>query len=109
MLACYCEHVLVVDVQLILVRRADEVMKSFADQALSVCVQQHRGGQIRFEDHAGLVQRQIADRGKVVQIDVTVSGRFEFELDSPELLILHLQLDLVHLKLVYQLSKICGR
>jgi hypothetical protein len=41
-------------------------------------------------------------RCEVIQVDVLVPGLLELDLDPPELLVLHLQLDLVDLELVQE-------
>ena len=60
------------------------------------------GGQIRFHNHSMTVQRQIANRRKIIQRTIPVSRRFELLLRPAQLLILHLQFDLIDLQLVHQ-------
>ena len=45
-------------------------------------------------------QGQVADGGELVKVHVGGAGFLQGELGAPQLLILHLQLDLVHLEFV---------
>ena len=45
-------------------------------------------------------QGQVADGGELVKVHVAVAGFLQGELSAPQLIVLHLQLDLVHLELV---------
>ena len=59
--------------------------------------------QVDFRDQALAGQGQVADRGELVEVHVAVARFLQGELGAPQLLVLHLQLDLVHLELVQEL------
>ena len=55
------------------------------------------------------IQREMAGRGKIVEIHIAVTGRFELHLGPAQLIVLHLQLDLMDLQLVHELLHILDR
>ena len=54
-------------------------------------------------------ERQIADRRQVEQIEIAGAGGFQFLLGAAQLMILHFQLNLVHLQFVQRLADGLGR
>ena len=55
------------------------------------------------------IQREMAGRGKIVEIHIAVAGYLEFHLGPTQLVVLHLQLDLMNLQLVHQLLHVLDR
>jgi hypothetical protein len=64
---------------------------------------QHLGGHaVGLDDGAAHLQRQVAHRRALVQLRVAVARGFELGLRLAQLLVLHLELDLVHRNFVHQ-------
>jgi hypothetical protein len=78
----------------------DRAGEAALKQPLTVLAEQGGGGQIRFGDERLVIESQIPDRGEFIEVDVAVAGFFESELRSAQLVILHLELDLVHPELL---------
>ena len=62
--------------------------------------EQARPGEIRLADIAFPAEGKVADRREVIELGVALQSRLQFRPRPLELLVLHLQLDLVHLQLV---------
>ena len=69
--------------------------------------QQLCAGKVELGDQAVGREREVADRREVVQFGVAGQRRFEFGTGLTQLLVLHFQLDLMHLQFVQQ-SQLIG-
>ncbi len=56
---------------------------------------------------AGLVQGEVAHRREVIEVGVAAAGVFQAGLGQPELVVLHLELDLVHPEFVDEPGGLC--
>ncbi len=84
----------------VLIDGVDERREGLVDQAGPVGAEQRGRGEVRFQYEAGLIQGAIADRSEIVEVEVARARRVEHELEPAQLLVLHLELDLVDLELV---------
>ena len=81
----------------ILVLGSDEAGQVLLDQVRSRHPQEIARGQIGFQDPPLLVHGEVADRGQLVEIEVASPRGLELLLRLAQLVVLHLQLDLVYL------------
>jgi hypothetical protein len=65
-------------------------------------------GQIHVDEDTERIQRQIADRGEVVDIGITFAQIIRFFIGVAELFVAHFKFDLVHLQFVHQLGVVPG-
>ena len=86
----------------ILVFRNHERSKAPAQQRLAFHAQQPRAGEVDFRNHAVGGKGEIAGRGELIQIHVAVTRFPKRNLRLPQGLVLHFQLDLMHLQLMQQ-------
>ena len=82
------------------VRRHDRGQERRADQRRARLAEQRRAGQVDLADDAGAVERAVAVRRAVVQLDVAVARLLELVQRLDELLVLRPQLLLVDLEVV---------
>ena len=87
--------------------RLDQRCEAGPPELPAVDAEERRGGQVGILDPAGGVDREVADRGEVVEIQVAIPGVCEIGLGALQLLVLHLQLDLMDLELVQEFR--CGQ
>jgi hypothetical protein len=80
----------------------DEACEGETMEVRSIHPEKRCGGQVRSRDEASSVGGEVTDRGEIVQLDVARVGLFQGNLGASQLLVLHLQLDLVNLKFVQQ-------
>ena len=78
----------------------DKCGQAPSDQRAAPQVEECGGGEVRFEDQALLAERAIADRGQIVEVEIPRPGGVQLRLRPPQLLVLHLEFDLVHAQLV---------
>ena len=72
-----------------------------SDQLLPGEAEYRPNPQIGFHNRAVRIHRKMADRGKIIEVHIAVARRFELQLGPAELVVLHLQLDLVDLQLMH--------
>ena len=78
----------------------DECGQAPSDQSAAPQVEEYGCGEVRFEDQPLLPYRAIADRGQVVEVEIPRPGGVQLGLRPAQLLVLHLEFDLVHAQLV---------
>ena len=78
----------------------DEATQRLANQLASRQTQQAGGFQVALQNVAGLAERQVTHRRHVVQVLVAASLNVQRHLNVTQLLVLHLQFNLVHLQFV---------
>ena len=82
-------------------------------QRSALGAQQVRAGEIRLENQSGFVQREIADRRQIVQVEVARTRGLDPGLRLAQFLVLQFQFDLMHLQFVEQTLRIgrqeCGQ
>ena len=61
------------------------VLKRESDQVVTVCPEKLRTGEIDFLDKSLVVQGDVADRGKFVQVNVAIPIGFQLLNDLPEI------------------------
>jgi hypothetical protein len=81
----------------------DETGEATPHQALALLAQDRRRGEVRPGDETLGVEGEIPDGREVVEVDVAIVGLLQGELGPPQLLVLHLQLDLVDVQLVEEI------
>ena len=86
----------------VLVFREDEAGDRLLDQCVSCHPQQGRDGEVGFLNQPLFAQGDIAHRREIVQIEISGPGGISFLLGPPQLLVLHIELDLVHLQFMNQ-------
>ena len=94
------EQLLAMQVVDILVLVEEETGYGLVHQSAPGHSQQVGDRQVGLLDQAGLGDRAVPDRGEVVEIEIALPRGVQFRLDGAQLLVLHLQLDLVHPQLV---------
>ena len=60
-----------------------------------------RTGEVHLLNQCFVAEREISQRGKIIQIEILVPRLFEFKTGSPEFFCLRLQLDLVYLEFMH--------
>lgn len=85
---------------------ANKARKAPLDQRAPQLTEQRGTGKIDFDNKAIGVQGEIADRRKLVQIHVSIARRLERRLRPAQILVLHLQFDLMHLQFVHKIGRI---
>jgi hypothetical protein len=80
----------------------DEAEQRQAFDGGSRASEERRRGEVALPDHALLIQRQVAVRREVVQLDEAIAGLFQCRLRPHQGLVLHQQLLLIHGDLVQQ-------
>ena len=80
----------------ILVILEDEVGERPVEQPATSHAEHLHGGEVGLLDQPRLADGDIAHRGQIVEIEVARPCGFEIHLRPAQLLILHLQLDLMH-------------
>jgi hypothetical protein len=83
------QDLLTIPVKRVRIRRGNESDEWLSYQLVPGDPQQRPGPQIGLHDLALHIQREIARRGKVVEIHITIAGRFEFHLGPAEFVVLH--------------------
>ena len=78
------------------VRVCQEMGKEAVQEFAALHSEEGGGGEVGLQDLAGCVQGEVAHRRKVIEVGVFAAGLLQPGLGQPELLVLHLQLDLVH-------------
>jgi hypothetical protein len=84
----------------------DKEAEAPADQLRPFPAQQASGGQIDIANDPVCIEGRVTDRGKIVQVSVFLQCRLHLGPGVAQILILHLQLDMVHLQFVQQLLRI---
>ena len=92
-----------------LMTRCHHSRERLSDQRPPVDAEQGPGPQIGLLNRALSIQREVAGRGKIVEIHITIARRFECQLSPAQLLVLHLQLDLMDLQLLHELLHVLDR
>ena len=87
----------------------DKADKGLFEQGASGGTKQRRCSEIGILDEPFGAQGQIAHRGHFKQIEQPCSGRLEFFLHPAQFLVLYLQLNLVHIEFVQQLTHLLCR
>ncbi|MNQ67432.1 hypothetical protein D3C85_819550 [compost metagenome] len=90
-------------VENVLIVAKDEARERLLDQFGANHFQQMSSGKVGLEDRALHAERQIAYRGQIIEIEIALLGLFELGLRLAQLLILHLQFDLVHAQFMQRL------
>ena len=93
----------------VLVFGKDKMGQRLLDQSDFPHTQQSGPREVRLQDQPLLAEGEIAHRRQIVQVEVPRPRDFEFALGPAQFLILHLQLDLMHLQLVEQAPGFLGR
>ena len=86
----------------VLVARDDEAEQGPVDHLAAFHAQQVGGSEVSFQDQSCFIEGQIAHRRELVEVEVPGARGGDFLLRPAQLLVLHLELDLVHLQLVEQ-------
>ena len=84
----------------IAIGREDEGGERQPDEPLPLHAQQGGGGQVGIAHDARVVQSEIAHRRQVEEVEVLLALRVQLVLGAAQLLVLHLELDLVDAQLV---------
>ena len=84
----------------VLVVFADEAADTLPHQRAARTAQQRRHRQIGLNDQPAFAHRAVTHRRQVVQLEVAGPRGFQQQLGAQQLVVLHLQFDLVHLQLV---------
>lgn len=93
----------------VLVLGEEEVGKELRGELCSRHTQHDGAGTIDRHQQVFRAQGKISDRCQVIVIEILVPRSFQFYLDAAQLLILHFQLDLMHLQLVEHPPAFFGR
>ncbi len=100
-------------VEAVRIVRRNEYRERPADQLVPIHPEQRTGPQVGLHNPAMLIQREMADRGKFVEFHIlvtkAVTHRCNLRLGTAELVVLHFQLDLVNLQLVYEMLHVLAR
>ena len=83
----------------------DKACKAPLDQRPPHLAEQRGTGKIDSGNKTVGVQGEIADRRKLVQIDIPIARNLERRLRPSQLLVLNLQLDLMHLQFVHKIGR----
>ena len=94
------QDLLTMPVERVRTTRRNKSREWLPNQLFPVETEQCPDPQIGLQNCAVRIQREMAGRGKIVEIHIAVARRFKLHLDPTELLVLHLQFDLIHLQLV---------
>ena len=86
------------------VAQRDVSHEGMPEETLSIHAEPRRRVQVRCDDAALLVEGEVADRGEVVEIHVLLVRLLDLVLIAAQLLVLHLQLDLMDLELVQEIG-----
>ncbi len=86
----------------VLVFLDDEPCQRLRGQSVSRHSQQGGSGEVGLHDQTILAEGEVADRRQFVEFEVALPQGLNLRLRPPQLLILHLQFDLVHPQLVEQ-------
>ena len=109
-LRCAClEQFLALQVVIVRVFTGDKAAERLPDQGAACNPQQIGAGKIRFEDQSVFVQREIAHRRQVVQVEITCARSFQRFLRAAQFVVLQLQFDLMHLQIVKHALRFDGR
>ena len=65
--------------------------------------------EVPLQNGAGLVEHDVADRGEVEELRVTLEALFDLVPSAAQLVVLHLELDLVHVELVNEVRALVRR
>jgi hypothetical protein len=84
----------------VLTGMGNETGKELADEAPPVDAEKGARGEVRLDDATVLIEGEIGDRGEIIEVHVAGPRFFDDVLRPAELLVLHLELYLVHEKLV---------
>src|SRR5450759_5212945 len=84
----------------IAIGREDEGAERLPDEQLPLHAQQEGGGQVGVADDALVAQGEVAHRRQVEELEVLRALLLQLEPGAAQLLVLHLELDLVHAQLV---------
>jgi hypothetical protein len=78
-------------------------------EAAALYSQDISGGEVGLGNPAPFVQAEVAHRGEVVEVGVSIPGFRQTHLGLPEFFVLHLQFDLVHPQFVDQADALSRR
>ena len=82
------QDLLTMPVKRTLITRCNEARERLSDQLPPVDAEQFSGPQIGLHNLALGIQREMAGRGKIVEVHIAVTGRFELQLSPTEFVIL---------------------
>lgn len=107
------EHLAALQVEAVLVLALDEARQRLAQQPAARQAEQAGCGRVGGDDHRLRVERAVAHRRELVQVVQPRARGLELFLRASKLLVLHLELDLVHMQLVHHVgvgdSRLCRR
>ena len=78
----------------------DESSETTVNQCIALKSKKRGAGKVNFIDQAFMVEGEIAHRGKFIEVYIAFEGVFQSNLGATQLLILHLQFNLVDIKFV---------
>ena len=87
----------------------DPAAEPCSDQFSPLNTEKRCTGKVYFPDEPFLRKREIADRGKLVEVEVLIARFLQFKACSPEFFGLHLKFDLVHLQVVDKFLRCLSR
>src|SRR5262245_13899148 len=109
-LSCAChQDILAMPTEGILMIPRDDANERVSDQLFSTHPHEDPRPHIGLYNLALCIQREMAGRGKIVEVEITVARRFKLDLGPAQLVVLHVELDLVNLYFVHERLHIIDR
>ena len=102
------EQLLACEVEGVLIRGLNDAGEGQAGEFVAGQAEERGRGEVRLEDGVGLVERDVTHGSEIEEIEVAGALRIERGLQTTQLLVLHLQLDLVHEEFVHRLFFVAG-
>jgi len=91
------------------VRFRNKPAEPLPDKGASGHAQQRGGGDVGFQNQPLFADRAVAHRGEVIEVEIARPDGVQLQLRMPELLVLHLQFNLMHLQFMQRLQHGFGR
>ena len=79
------QNILTMLLEPMLINRRDKSLERLSYQLVPIRAEQRRGPQIGLQNLPVRIQREMADRGKIVEFHIAVTGCFAFQLSPAEL------------------------